>query len=467
MATVNTPINTTTWAFPLSTVISTSSLSFESILNDLVTWAKAQPNGASWIDWYESSNGEIIAEWIAGLASFRAFHDALSVRESQLDNAQIPSSVYNLAFNKGLLLPPATAPEVLLNITTPSVMSFAVGDFVATMGSYDCFSMESKTVNGTGTLLVVVGNQQVTTQTVSGLQAFQTFSYTTTDDYYCSQLETFAVDDVAIPMLTDPDYLNSHANNFVLRRTMPSQSRVYIGNGVIGWYPTGGAASTVTYTALTYSDVTMTAALQSNPSMVQNSIQINSFTVENQPSGIPSIGYVRQMATYYPIDGRVVTDSDYDVIITKNYGGYITDIYSFNTSPNEYVYILKNSNFGASGSPQEATVLANITALIDSKRALGMQVFYELLDPSVGLSFTTSLQIPIAQYSDTLVTNINSYLASLEFQFQRSLVNITTQSLAVQLSAQFSTPIYPAATDSIVAQPVNFFKTLQVNVSSF
>jgi len=86
-----------------------------------------------------------------------------------------------------------------------------------------------------------------------------------------------------------------------------------------------------------------------------------------------------------------------------------------------------------------------------------MQVFYELLDPSVGLSFTTSLQIPIAQYSDTLVTNINSYLASLEFQFQRSLVNITTQSLAVQLSAQFQPPIYPAATDSIVAQPVNFF----------
>jgi hypothetical protein len=77
------------------------------------------------------------------------------------------------------------------------------------------------------------------------------------------------------------------------------------------------------------------------------------------------------------------------------------------------------------------------------------------------------MQIPIAQYSDTLVTNINNYLASLEFQFQRSLVNITTQSLAVQLSAQFSTPIYPAATDSIVAQPVDFFKTLQVNVSSF
>jgi len=117
-------------------------------------------------------------------------------------------------------------------------MSFAVGTSLRPWDLTIASPWNRRLSMGLGLFWLLSGTNTVTTQTVSGLQAFQTFSYTTTDDYYCSQLETFAVDDVAIPMLTDPDYLNSHANNFVLRRTMPSQSRVYIGNGVIGWYPT-------------------------------------------------------------------------------------------------------------------------------------------------------------------------------------------------------------------------------------
>lgn len=467
MATISTPINTTSWSYPNSTVIQQASLSFESILNDLVTWAQAKPNGASWLDWYESSDGQIIAEWISGLATFRAFHDALSVRESQLDNAQIPSSVYNLAFNKGLLLPPAMAPEISWNITTPSIMSFSIGDFVGTLGTYDCFSLEDKTINGTDTLLIVVGRQNTFSQAVSGLQAFQTFSYTTTDDYFASQLETFAVDSVAIPMLTDVDYLHSEATNFVLRRTMPSQSRVYVGNGIVGWLPTGGAAQNVTYTALSYSDQDMSTALAGVPVPIQSSITVNSSTIMNQPSDIPGIEYVRQMAVYYPVDGRCVTDSDYDVIITKNFGGYITDIYCWNSNPEEQVYILKNSNFGADGSPQETQVLGDITALVDSKRALGMEVLYNLKDPEAGLIFVTAMKIPEAQYSDTLINNINSYLNSLTFQFQRVPVTITTETLAIQLSAQFAVPIYPNATDTVSALATDFFAQMAITCTSF
>lgn len=443
-------------------IISPTSLSFEQILEDLLVHAKNKPDGMAWQDWLKSSDGTIVAEWIAGLGTFRAYHEMMRIRESQLDHAQLPSSVFNLAFNKGLLVPPARAPELEIEVSVPAQKSIDYGDLIGMVGDYEMYSLDAKTIEGQNQpLRVVIGRQQEWSQNVPGLKKFQTFKYTANEPFFAQQLEQFLVDGAPIQLLSDPDYLNERSNDFLLRRVMPNQSRVYIGNNVIGWYQQN--VTNVTYRVLTYDRDILTSLMQT-PRLSIDGI-LNAYNVVLQPSFDPDKEEVREIARYYPIDGRIVADPDYGVVIRKNFGGIVEDVYAFNTDPDQQVHLLKSDNFGT--GTQEAEYLRLITQLVNSKRALGMHVVYHLHPKSDGKAYTTHLMIAKDDYTNELVESVNSYLRERLYTFMRSEQTFTTVKVAVDLSAKFNVRFYPNANDTLTMAETDFFQSFYVNVSSF
>lgn len=460
-------------------MIDPASVSFEEILDDLVKFAQNKPENLRWQDWLKSSNGVIVAEWIAGLGAFRAYHEIMRVRESQLDNAQLPSSVFNLAFNRGLLVPPSLAAEMTLTISVTNLKSVDIGDFVAQLGTYELYSLEAKTLNGTGnTLRCVVGHLETWEDDISGLKAFQTFTYTVTDQFFAQQLETFAIDGEPVTLLTDPDYLNDIHNDFMLRRVMPNQAKIYSGNNIIGTYK--ASARKLTYSVLTYDRDVNTALVQTPRLLIDG--RIDDYAIIIQPSFDPDKEEVREIARFYPIDGRVVQDNDYAVMLRKNFGGILVDVYSYNTDPDQQVYILKDVNFGPDGSDQEAEYMARIEKLINVKRAMGMHVLYHLKNKSEGKSFVGAVEVPKDIYTNDLVAAVNTYLQTYLYRFQRKATSfgtfnktpqlppvLTTNKVAIDLSAKFGVRFYPVQGQEVTLplDPTDFLNEFYINVGSF
>lgn len=328
---------------PNLTPINLSSLSFESILSDLKRWLDSKPDGAGWRDFYDSSDGTIIAEWIAGLASFRAYQELVRIRESQLDTAQLPSSVYNLAFNRGLMIPPGTAPELILTIDEADTVSVDYGDLVGLLGAYETYSLESKTLNpGTNQLRVVVGHRNDFIESITSLPKFKTFEFKTRDLFTATQMERLIANTQEILLQSDPNYLQEVKNDFLLRRTLPGVVRVYIGNGVLGWHRSN--VSSIQYQVLSYAADIMSVLISAKPVLSISGFLISS-VLDVAPTYAPAKEDIRSVARYYPLDGRIVTDTDYEVAINKYYGGLVHDVYSFNSDPVQHVYIIKRPSF--------------------------------------------------------------------------------------------------------------------------
>lgn len=441
-------------------IIDPRDLSFESILEKLQSHAKSKPEGAVWKDWYASSDGQVIMEWVAGLATFRAYHEIARVRESQLDHAQLPSSVFNLAFGRGLLVPPASGGEILLDLTVPSVKSIEYGDLVATLDSYEVYSLESKTLHNQDTLHCLVGRINEFTEQVSGLKPFTAFRFQTPDQYLCTQLEEFTADEEVLPLLSDPDYLEGVGGRFLLRRVMPNESRIYLGNGQLGWY--NSAIRQIKYRVFSYG-ADLVDRIYDKPQLVISGL-LNSSQVLVQPALDPDKEEVRQIARFYPIDGRIVTDTDYAMVIRKNYGGLVTDVYSYNTDPDQHVTILKSDNFGT--GEQEQEYLRRIKQLVDSKRTLGIPVIYRLLDRSEGVSYVVNLKVDKAHYTNKLVTDVNSYLSKKLWKFQKVRTAYSFESLANELSAKFKVKFLRVGEDLLTLEAEDFFKEFYATVST-
>jgi hypothetical protein len=441
--------------------ISPTSTSFEAMLEDLLAYAQTKPNGASWQDFFNTSDGQIVAEWIAGLGTFRAYQEFMRMRENNLDLAQLETSVFNLAFAKGLLIPPAQGAEITLNITTSALRSIDAGDYVANVGKYEVYSLESKTVNGNATLRCVVGHLEEFTQTVPGLKKNQAFRYDVTNRYIASQLERWTADGEEVRLSADMDYTNSVTNDFVLRRTLPGSIRIYTGNGTLGWLVPN--ATTIVYKVLTYAQ-DITQSLLETPRMLFACL-LNSHAVSLAPSFDPDKETVREIARYYPPDGRIVTDNDYAAQIRRSFGGVLEDVFSYNTDPDQHVYLLKTNDFGTGA--QESDYVARITRLVDSKRAQGMPVYYHYLARAEGKIFGTSLKIPVTQYTNELVDAANAYLAAKCFKFMRKGVTISTANLATELSAKYGVQFYANATDTLTLGQTDFLKSFFINVTSF
>lgn len=447
------------------TPISLESLSFETILSDLRAWIKSKPEGAAWQDFYDSSDGTIIAEWIAGLATFRAYQELIRVRESQLDSAQLPTSIYNLAFNRGLLVPPGKAPELLLTLDLPenAMLSVDTDDYVGMVGPYDLYSLESKTMSGgRNTLKVVVGRLNEFEQQISSMPKFKLFEFVTPDPYLAVQMERFIANTDEVLLQSDPNFLKEVKNDFLLRRTLPGIARIYVGNGVLGWYRSN--VTRIQYRVLTYAD-DITQILASAQPTVSIDALLVSYEVTKTPTFAPEKEDIRAIARFYPLDGRIVTDADYEAVILKFFGGIVHDVYSYNTDPQQQIHIIKRPSFDMNNG--EVHNLREIKNIIDSKRALGMQTIYHLYSESQGIAFSPVMKIQLADYTNQLVAQVNKYLADKCFKFLRETKTMTATDLAIELSAEFSIEFKPTnPTASVSITPMSFFQVLRAPLTT-
>jgi len=82
-------------------IIKTTSVSYQQIEQDILTYIQNKPQAQSWNDFYASSAGTIIIELIAGLSAYERFAITSAIRETYLAEARLRTSVVAIAQTLG------------------------------------------------------------------------------------------------------------------------------------------------------------------------------------------------------------------------------------------------------------------------------------------------------------------------------------------------------------------------------
>jgi hypothetical protein len=440
-----------------SNIIQQNAVSEATIKAALDAYIKSQAPELRWLDFFESGPGTIIEELMAGLGAFKSFQELATRVESTLDYARLLSSVYELAFNRGFLVPPCQAAQVTLFLVPNVTITVAQGDLVGTMGNYNLYSFESKTmpVGSPISLQVVVGYVDAPEDwivNVSSSQPFSTIVVYLNNKNVARQLELLTngtdvitlVDDIispgsnqrSIPLdtvygLPDDQILNiihtleastsSNPDVYVLRRVLPNQVRIYLGNGTLGFYdPTG---TQLTYRRLTYND-DVNNILTYVPIMSINA-NLASFTVDNNAELLPNTETVRGIARYYPIDGRVVQDNDYSRVIMKYYAAFLYDAYAFYF---EWPIDLPDQE----ALPAAVDTVSNTIAITSNPLITGLPVRYQATaNPIGGLT------------NDTIYYVVNSNFSTFQLSatLGGSAIALTSQGTGTHIFANPETEV--------------------------
>lgn len=348
----------------MTSIIKSTSLSHSAIVADI----KADLEGVDgWSDWIESTNGKIFINWMAGLATYQAYHAMVNRFESSLELARLESSVVELAFNKGFLVPPTQGCKVKITYNFEDTTVISEGDLLGTLGKYDVYSLENYSASGLTEVYGTVGTKEEFTFSFTSLEEFTTLTVEPANRYVISELEQLRANNEIINMSSDIDFLNSIENNFVLRRLTPSEVHIYVGNGVLGWY-----SDTITefvYRCVSYGSDILDVLTSTFNSLLPDNID---FVIDTNPTFSIPKETIRRTAMFYPLDGRAVQDNDYEALVMKYFAGYLYDAYSYNTDPHHEIVLLTNSSF-------TENVVTTISELIDKKRGLNIDIYYLLI----------------------------------------------------------------------------------------
>lgn len=446
----------------ISKIINSKSLSFETIQDDILNKYIANlPDGQVWKDsFYKTSDGAIILALLSGLGAFKAFHELSRIRESSLDNATVDTNVFNLAANKGYLIPPSYAPEfdlsLKLSTSTTSEIVLKPGDLIASLGNYYFYALESKTINSSlnsTTIRAVYGYKNTYTKDILNSKKNETYTFTTRDKYIGSQLEYLLIDSSNIELSSDSSIYSSY-DQFILRRILYYTSKLYLGNGKIGYY--NQTSKNLVYNCISY-NTDILDSIDDTPSLAIGNLILNSKTLVLNPSFDPDIEQVRNVSRYYPIDGRVVRDKDYKETILKYFNSYLYDVLSYNSDPNQEVVLLIKSNF-------TNLIETKIQSLITNRIALGIDVNITKKITSDGKDFSFTCKINSSDYSTDLYSKVVTFLEDKKYKFLSSDITLTSNDLCIELSAKFGIEFFPNDTNSIILLKDDFLKSLTLNI---
>jgi len=441
----------------MAEVINASSLSYEQIRQDLLDYVSSKPDSQKWIDYLESGAGITITDLIAGLGSFHAFKQLMRRQESYLDLAQLESSIIELAFNRGFMLAPTDTLKVDITFTTNSTVQIDAEDIVASGVDFLVYSTEAKIIApATPTVVTCAcGNLQDFSQTLTGLDEFQTFSFIFDNKFGANAFESLTFNGtLSVPMLSDLNYLQTYGNDFVLRRMLPNEVRIYVGNGVLGWY--NNAITSVQYKILTYNDGMFPTSIELT-SLIDG--EIDSFDRVQEPVYGMDKDEIRKTATFYPIDGRIVTNADYEHVIMKYFGGVLRDVYSYNLDHTQQVYLLTEDSFS------EILHLPQIETMVDQKRGAGILVAYEQKAVVDGLDFILNLTVDEEFFYEGLATSVQEFLDAKLYTFWRTAETLTTQKFAIELSAEFEIEFHPADSQTLDMEEDDFLKIILLTIN--
>lgn len=429
-------------------LINTNSLSFEDIRSDLIRYILSHKADDRWKSFQESSAGNIIVELIAGLGAYRSYYDLMAERESNLETAITPAAILEHAADRGLLLSPTNSGHIYVQIRVNADTKVLTGDQVGMLSDYELYAYEVFNIDSitelkntpasnlidikTSSLFknevyvidCIVGHMNIFEETVNGFGNFNEFDFFLKDEMAAIEFESLIVNEKSVPMQSDLNYLEANKGEFVLRRMLPREIRIYSGNGILGYADL--AAKEFTYKVLSYGRDLQFKLDGSTPS-----IQINASLLAREVKSTPDyeidIEKVRGIARYYPIDGRIVTDQDYMSAISKYFDGSIHDVYSYNSDPNQEIYLLMRED-STEGDIKE------IKSLINSKRAMGMKINYYTVRASEGKHLTCNFKIYDGDYTASVVSFIQKYMDNKKFTFLRINKSLSTWDYAAELS---------------------------------
>jgi len=433
-----------------------TSLSFEAAKADLIAYVQSKPEKGAWIDFLDSSIGTTFIELAAGVSAFQSFHDLVTRREGYLQTAQFRTSVEELAFNRGLMLAPSLAGTITVNMTPVTSFNVAIGDVVGTYDSHTLIAYENKSFSAAvpDDLLCVVGNINTITKSVAGVAPFQEFDFTLEDAYAASQLELLTIDGLVVPLVAELNYLTDYGSDFVLRRISGDKIKIYSGNGTIGY--TNASASTMVYRCISYGVV----APDGNAALLVDAA-LTRYTITTSPAYYMPTEDIRGMALYYPLDGRIVQDRDYEAVILKYYGGgVVLDIYSYNTNPDQVINILVDTSLPAGA-------LAGIKALVDLKRGQGILVTYNIDLLAAGQDLSLSFNIAAQHYSTANLAIIIAYIESLyKYKYMKANVDVSPVQIAIDIQAMYGIIIYPTSYVSVSYTAGEYIKSVTLTITS-
>jgi hypothetical protein len=430
-------------------IINNTSLSYDQIKQDLMNYIRKKPDNARWLDFLESSTGQTIIELMAGLGAYESYQNLMVVRESFLDTAQQLSNIIEAAFDRGLFLNPSQSYTLQLHLQADDIF-IEKGEEIGSLADYSVYAMESKQIVGTGFIKVVVGRKQVFSQTLSGLQPYKTYRFLTTYKYPAFEIEELRLDeDLIINLQSDLNYLKFEYNDFVLRRVLPGEVRIYTGNGILGY--TNDFSTRLTYTVTSYGDDIKTKYNEDINLNIEATI-LNREVV-TYPSFSMQKEEIRVTGIYYPLDGRIVQDQDYESAIIKYFGGVILDCVSYNTDPDQQVYILFND------SANIEYYLEQIGILVNKKKAMGIQVFLHPLSLSNGITFDCGFYVESKYYSEKLYQDVLKFFIDYKilYKIQREDYILTEYDLAIELTNRFDIPFYCKNVNNQITIPQNNF----------
>ena len=438
------------------TAIALKSVSEKTILKDLYNFVQAHPDGAKWKDYLESSSGTTIMELLASYGYFKFYHEVMMARESKLETAIMKSSIIELAFNRGYLLAPTHTGSMTLTFIARSNYIITRGAVIGTLSDYNIFIANSMTcTKGTEyTVECYLGHLNEFESTVIGFGPFEQLVYNTKDKYIAPEFERFTVNNKEVGLLSDLNYLTQYGNDFCIRRVRDSEVKIYSGNGNLGYMHKG--TSELKYQCLSYGE-DLETKMALNPYILIDCTLVN-YATKSLPDYSVDKAKIKGSAVYYPLDGRIVQDRDYEIAITKYFGGVVADVFAYNSDPNEEVYIITNDDFTETDKKE-------IEDMIDLRRGMGIQVFYHWYKKSQGLNFNINVQIKSENIYSGISEDVNGFFKTMLYKFAKQDTTYYSKDFASQISSFFEFPVYDRSNKTITLSKYQFFKSIIINIT--
>lgn len=441
-------------------IIDNTSLSHSQIVANLKAYVTNLEEGSQWKDWLASSDSSILMEWIGALGTYNAYQATVNRFESSLQNARLDTSVSEHAFNRGYCTAPTSVLELQYTIISETTVLVSKNELVGYLGDYELYCMTDVflTENIPNTIDVYVGKLLEYTQSVTGWEAFTTMEITLPCEYCGLQGEELLVDNEVVQLFSELNYLEGEKDksNLLIRRSTPYCNYIYIGNGVLGWYDED--ASEFKYNVLCFnSDIN--DMVTSSPSGVSGYSLSSAVTKELAVFTLDT-EKLRTTAIYFPLDGRITTSPDYRAIIFKYYGSVLYDVYSYNSDPEQEVYLLEKPLYFT------AEHLESITRVVDKKRGLGMKVNYHQVDPDDGVVFDAKFKVISGTDYTGMFYDFKEFLDKKLFTFYTEDTTISTAIWAVELTKEFGLLVYPDDTNTQLMETITFLKEINIEVDT-
>jgi hypothetical protein len=148
-------------------IVKPESISVEAVKRDLIAYLNAKPDFLRWKDFFSSSAGAIIIDFLAGIAAFILYHVVVARREAYLSTATNMSS--NIGIAQNLSYSVFRGRNVRLRVTIAPIAQPVIinrWQSVGNVNDFEVIALESKIINvgDTDDIIVVVG--EVVTESI-------------------------------------------------------------------------------------------------------------------------------------------------------------------------------------------------------------------------------------------------------------------------------------------------------------